>query len=152
MSDAMTTCPMCAFAFEKGDTLCAHGCPLGATCRLLRCPACGYEFPEAPAAVSWLSRMLGKREERACGLPDDVRPLRSLTAGDQARVACLGKRGTGRHDRLAVFGLVPGAEVAVVQQRPASVIRIGETELALDGSIAEEILVTRIEAPAPSEG
>ena len=149
MTDAMDTCPMCAFAFEKGDTLCAHGCPLGATCRLLRCPACGYEFPEEPAAVSWISRLLGKREQRACGLPDDVRPLRSLERGARARVACLGARGSGRHGRLAAFGLVPGAEVAVVQQRPASVIRVGETELALDGEIAEEILVRRFETPVP---
>jgi Fe2+ transport system protein FeoA len=42
---------------------------------------------------------------------------------------------------LAVFGLVPGAEVEVLQRRPTCVVRIGETDLALDADIANEILV-----------
>lgn len=152
MSESMRTCPMCAFAFEKDDTVCGHGCPLGATCRLLRCPACGYEFPENPITVSWVTRLLGRRVERACGLPDDVRPLRSLASGERARVSCVGVRGTGRSGRLAGFGLVPGAEITVVQQRPTTVVRVDETELALDGAIAEEILVTPVEpTPASAE-
>ena len=51
------TCPMCGFGFEKDDTLCAHGCPLGALCNLIRCPSCAYEFPQTPRAVSWLRRL-----------------------------------------------------------------------------------------------
>ena len=40
-----------------------------------------------------------------------------------------------------MFGLVPETEITIVQLRPACVIRVGETELALDREIAEEILV-----------
>jgi Fe2+ transport system protein FeoA len=56
-------------------------------------------------------------------------------------VLCLGGQNTSRHNALAVFGLVPGAEISVVQQRPACVVRVGETELALDTEIACEIFV-----------
>jgi len=55
---------------------------------------------------------------------------------------CLGAGGESRHNALAVFGLVPGAEVTLVQHRPSPVVRVGETTLALDKEIAEEIVVT----------
>ena len=128
MSDGYVTCPLCAFAFEKEDTMCGHGCPLGATCRLLRCPSCGYEFPQRPASVSWLERLLGRRDEAA-------------------RVVCVGTEGPGRHGALAAFGLVPGAEIRLVQRRPACVVRVDETELALDANMADEILVAPLAAP-----
>ncbi len=46
-----------------------------------------------------------------------------------------------RHQRLAVFGMVPGARITVIQQRPACVVKVDETELALDPEIARDILV-----------
>ncbi len=54
---------------------------------------------------------------------------------------CLGATATERHRTLTVFGVVPGASVTIVQQQPACVIKVGETELALDREIAREILV-----------
>jgi Fe2+ transport system protein FeoA len=36
---------------------------------------------------------------------------------------------------------VPGAEVTLIQRRPACVVKIGETELALDPEIAADLLV-----------
>jgi Fe2+ transport system protein FeoA len=44
-----------------------------------------------------------------------------------------------------VFGLGPDAEITLVQRQPACVIRIGETELALDPDIARDILVQPVE-------
>jgi Fe2+ transport system protein FeoA len=147
MSEGYVTCPLCAFAFEKQDTMCGHGCPLGATCRLLRCPSCGYEFPQRPASVSWLERLLGRRDEAACALPAGVRRLGELGRDEAARVVCVGTEGPGRPGALAAFGLVPGAEIRLVQRRPACVVRVDETELALDGNMADEILVAPLEAP-----
>jgi Fe2+ transport system protein FeoA len=40
-----------------------------------------------------------------------------------------------------VYGLGPDAEITLVQHQPACVIRIGETELAIDSDIARDILV-----------
>jgi Fe2+ transport system protein FeoA len=64
-----------------------------------------------------------------------------MRGGERAKVLCLGGGSSSRNNSLAVFGLVPGAEVTVVQQRPSCVLRVGETELALDTEIASDILV-----------
>ena len=144
---------MCGFEFARGDTLCAHGCPLGSMCRLVRCPSCKYEFPETPAAVGLFRRIfVRKRSLPVAGsethLPETVRAASELRPGQRGTVLCLGSTASDRHRTLTVFGVVPGAEVRIVQQQPACVIRVGETELALDREIAREILVE----PADLEG
>ncbi len=143
------TCPLCGFEFEKQDTLCAHGCPLGALCNLLRCPSCEYEFPLRPPRVSWIRRLWGRPSRARQQLPQDILAIDDLGAGDGAIVMCVGGTVPDRRNAFAVFGLIPGAEATVLQQRPTCVIRIGETELALDREIAREILVRRAE-PKPS--
>lgn len=140
MTDPLVTCPLCGFAFERADTLCAHGCPLSPLCRLVRCPGCGYEFPETPGeGAGWWSRLFG-RGPAAPAPPAGVRALSDLSRGERARVVCMGGD-PGRQKTLAVFGLAAGVEVTLLQQRPACVVRVDETELALDGDIAKEILV-----------
>jgi Fe2+ transport system protein FeoA len=147
MDSEFLTCPFCGFEFEKADSLCHHGCPLGAWCKLNRCPNCQYEFAEQPKAVSWLENLLRRRPKTPRReLPEAVMTVRDLRPSDQARVLCLGAGAETRHNNLAVFGVVPGAEITVVQQRPALVLRVGETELALDPAIAKEIMVERVEA------
>ncbi len=146
MAGDYLTCPMCGFEFARGDTLCAHGCPLGSMCRLVRCPSCQYEFPETPAAVGYFRKLFRrKRSLPQAGdgthLPETVRAASELRPGTQATVLCLGATATERHRTLTVFGVVPGASVTIVQQQPACVIKVGETELALDREIAREILV-----------
>lgn len=141
MAADLLTCPLCGFAFEKVDTLCAHGCPLGAMCHLVRCPGCGYEFPEKPRTVSLVDRLLGRTAAVGADLPEGVRPLAELRSGATALVACLGGKNGNRQGTLSVFGFVPGAEITLLQQRPACVVRVGETELAIDADIAREILV-----------
>ena len=135
------TCPMCGFEFERTDTLCAHGCPLGALCHLIRCPACEYEFPETPPAVSFVKRLFRRRLPTVTGLPPGVRTVAELRPGQKAKVLCLGSTVTDRHRTLTVYGLGSGAQITLVQQQPACVIQIGETELALDLDIARDILV-----------
>lgn len=149
MAGDYLTCPFCGFEFAKQDTLCHHGCPLGATCRLNRCPNCQYEFAEQPKTVSWLRGLFGRRRETPLELPENVVTVRDLRAAERARVICLGGGSAIRHNNLAVFGVVPGAEITLVQQRPAPVLRVGETELAVDPAIAREILVERLE-PEPA--
>ncbi len=135
------TCPMCGFEFERTDTLCAHGCPLGALCHLIRCPACEYEFPETPPAVSFVKRLFRRRLPTVSGLPPGVRTAAELRPGQKAKVLCLGSTVTDRHRTRTVYGLGSGAQITLVQQQPACVIQIGETELALDLDIARDILV-----------
>ena len=134
---------MCGYEFDREDTLCGHGCPLGSLCNLVRCSNCGYEFPDAPRRKSWLSKLFS-RPRRPPRLPPDVRAVSALRLGEKARVECLGQRNGSRYGTLSAFGIVAGAEVTLVQRQPACVVRIGETELALDPEIAEELLVTPI--------
>lgn len=135
------TCPLCGFEFAKQDTLCTHGCPLGALCLAVRCPSCEYEFPEKPRSVSWFGRLFRRAAPQAPELPEKVRTLDDLKLGERAEVLCL-CRSPSRSSALSVFGIVPGAEVTVIQQRPACVVRVGETELALDRDIAGQVLVS----------
>ena len=67
--------------------------------------------------------------------------LSRLEVGKQARVAFLTPSFHKRFDRLAAFGINPGAEINLHQRKPAFVVRLGETELALDQEIADEIYV-----------
>ncbi|MDH3290473.1 MAG: ferrous iron transport protein A [Gemmatimonadota bacterium] len=151
MADEYLSCPFCGFEFAKADTLCHHGCPLGALCHLNRCPNCQYEFAEQPRAVSWLESLFRKDRRPVRDLPEHVLSVRDLRGGERGRVICLGTGGESRHNNLAVFGVVPGAEVTAIQQRPSCVLRVGETELALDPAIAREILVERLEPdPVPT--
>lgn len=150
MSEPYVICPLCGLGFERRDTLCAHACPLGAMCRLIRCPGCEYEFPETPSGISWLARLLGRPAPPES--PGSHPSLLEIERGERVRVLCLGARSSGRYLPLAAFGFVPGAELELLQRRPACVVRIDETELALDPDIAREILVERLDAQAPVPG
>ena len=143
MDSGFVTCSFCGFEFDPSDTLCAHGCPLGATCHLVKCPSCGYEFPARPRRKSFMSRLLRQSEAEPALLPAEVVRATQLRPGEVVEVMCVGGVKRGREDRLAVFGLVPGAEIRVIQQRPSCVMRIDQTELALDREIGDEILVRR---------
>jgi Fe2+ transport system protein FeoA len=134
------TCPMCGFEFDRTDTRCEHGCPLGAFCNLVSCPNCDYEFPDRPQRTSWLWRLLRRKDPDPL-FPEGVQSAASLAPGESAEVVCLGSSRSPRYSALAVYGLVAGAEITLIQRRPSCVIRIDETELALDPEIAEEILV-----------
>jgi DtxR family Mn-dependent transcriptional regulator len=70
-----------------------------------------------------------------------IHRLARLEVGKSARVAFLTPSFHKRFDRLAAFGINPGAELNLHQRRPAFVVRVGETELALDPEIADEIYV-----------
>jgi len=135
-------CSLCGFEFETRDTACAHGCPLGKFCKLVRCPACQYEFPERPESIGLLQRLF-HRPKPAAPRSDSI-PLPDLNEGDTSELVCLNCAHATRRNSLAVYGLVPGSRVVLQQKRPAFVVRVGETELALEAEIARELLVRRV--------
>ncbi|OFW01823.1 MAG: hypothetical protein A3I61_05620 [Acidobacteria bacterium RIFCSPLOWO2_02_FULL_68_18] len=133
---------MCGFEFEKHQTTCATGCPLGKYCRLVRCPNCGYEFPEPSEPLTWFARLFGRKK-----VPPTERKLvclDELEEGEHCELVCLNGAHVARRNALAVYGLVPGCQLLVQQKHPSFVIRVGETELALEGNIAHEIFVKRL--------
>lgn len=70
------------------------------------------------------------------------RTLADLDAGDSAQVDCIECESPARCDRLTAYGLVRGQTVTLLQRQPAFVIRVDETELALDESIARCVHVS----------
>ncbi|HUK81536.1 MAG TPA: FeoA family protein [Verrucomicrobiae bacterium] len=139
-------CPLCGFEFEKRDTPCAQGCPLGRFCSLVCCPNCRYEFPEQSQSIGWLHRLFHRtKPARARG---DSVALPELDEGEQGELVCLNCAHASRRNALAVYGLVPGSRVVLQQKRPTFVVRVGETELALEADIAREILVRRLRTRA----
>ena len=77
-----------------------------------------------------------------CADCDSVR-VTELGEGESARVSCLEEPGSPVALRLAAAGVLPGAEVRLVQRWPAYVVRIGFAELALDGAAARHVRVRR---------
>ncbi|HVS01593.1 MAG TPA: FeoA family protein [Thermoanaerobaculia bacterium] len=145
----MVICPFCGFEFERTDTLCRHGCPLSAMCNLTRCPSCEYEFPTRPEKPSWWRSLFAGRS-RPTPLPERALTVRDLDEGARVRVLGLACASAGRRNHLTVFGLTPGTEVELLQRRPAFVLRVGETDLALDPEIAAEVVVEPVgEPPGP---
>ena len=64
--------------------------------------------------------------------------------GQTARVVYIVPREAERLVRLSSLGLIPGVELRLVQRRPATVVAMGETTLALQSDIAGEIYVRRV--------
>ncbi len=62
--------------------------------------------------------------------------LSDLEAGESARIACLAHERAGRRERLLAYGMVEGQTITLLQKSPAYVVRVDETELALDEQVA----------------
>ncbi|UCH84308.1 MAG: metal-dependent transcriptional regulator [Candidatus Latescibacterota bacterium] len=68
-----------------------------------------------------------------------VKPLSALRPGEEGSVAYISSPYHARLTRLASLGLMPGQIVVVKQVRPSYVIAYGETELAIETDVADEI-------------
>jgi Fe2+ transport system protein FeoA len=140
-------CTLCGLEFEKTETVCAHGCPMGLSCNHVRCPNCNFEFPEPPRSTRWLGRMFRRRRRHRHGQRGgngETTTLDRMRSGERCKLHRLGCNNSGRRNTLTVFGMTPGTEFVLLQRHPSYVIRIGETELGLDEEIAREIHVKPI--------
>ena len=73
-----------------------------------------------------------------------VVPLTETRLSEKYRVVFITPKNHVRLDRLAVLGLIPGSEIHVHQKKPSYVIRVGETDIAIDAEIAADIYVKKI--------
>jgi Fe2+ transport system protein FeoA len=123
-------------------------CGAGGGCALLSCPGCGSALPHPRRSpLAWaLAQWLERRARRKAAAADT---LAALPAGVTAQVVALGRGMGASAQQLAAWGLVPGARVRLRQRRPALVLEVGETTLALDAALAREIRVRR---PGPADG
>ncbi|MGI6092577.1 MAG: ferrous iron transport protein A [Veillonellaceae bacterium] len=69
--------------------------------------------------------------------------IQELKPGDRVKVFTINSANKNHLRKLAVFGIIPGMEVELLQVKPAYVLRIGYTELALDSEIAKSMTFIR---------
>jgi DtxR family Mn-dependent transcriptional regulator len=72
-----------------------------------------------------------------------VIPLREMQPGEEGRIVFIAPREHTRLDRLSALGVIPGSILKLHQKQPSFVIKIGETELAIEEDIANDIYVKK---------
>ena len=122
--------------------------------------ACSFEHTLSPEVTESICTLLGHPPTCPHGLPipkgacckrakDELKPivqqLNVLEVGETGRIIFIASNSHMRLDKLGSLGIVPGSNVRVHQKRPAFVIQLGETTLALDREIIKEIYVRKIE-------
>ena len=81
------------------------------------------------------------RRRRPLGTePHAVTKLRTGESGIIVRIASTAPE---RLVKLSSLGVMPGVRVTLVQRNPAVVLQIAQTSIALDGEVADDILVER---------
>jgi Fe2+ transport system protein FeoA len=70
-----------------------------------------------------------------------VRALSSLPPGARGTVHRVHGHGAGRADRLLALGVTAGAPITVLQTFPGIVFLCDQTELAVERTVADAILV-----------
>ena len=81
--------------------------------------------------------------QRPCAGKSPVWTLADMRAGETARITCVQCAQAARCERLMAYGLAQGQLVTLVQARPAYVVRVDETELALDAEVARCVQLER---------
>ena len=76
---------------------------------------------------------------------DGVRPLTVLSEQDRGVIVEVRATPQGRADRLLALGVTPGASVTLLQRFPGIVFLCDQTELAVERSVAESILIRPLE-------
>ncbi|MBD3868342.1 MAG: ferrous iron transport protein A [Acidobacteria bacterium] len=74
---------------------------------------------------------------------DDEQALNQVPEGEEVRIVRIVAGHPEQMIRLSGMGVVPGALVQVRQRRPAMVLALGETTLALDPEVSAGIKVRK---------
>ncbi|MBN2418354.1 MAG: metal-dependent transcriptional regulator [Deltaproteobacteria bacterium] len=108
---------------------------LDAICTLLghprECPH-GRHIPEGACC---------KRAEH--NIQPVIMPLNKLKSGESGRVAYVSTKHHARLDRLTDLGITPGEVVKVHQTFPAFVLKVGETDIAIDTAVLDDVYVRK---------
>lgn len=135
-----TLCPLCGFTFEPTGSACRErACPLaGAGCCTLDCPRCGHAVPDEEASVlaRWVRRLFAAPAAALAG----KRTLAELRPGEEATVDRL-EGDPALVARLTAQGLSPGLTLLLVQRTPSFVVEAGETTVAFERRVAEQIRI-----------
>lgn len=72
-----------------------------------------------------------------------VTRLSDATLGDIMRIVFITPKSRKRLEKLSSLGIVPGSRLRLLQRNPSYVLQIGETTVAVDRDITDEIYVKR---------
>ncbi|MCP4728419.1 MAG: metal-dependent transcriptional regulator, partial [bacterium] len=118
--------------------------------------ACEFEHILTPEVTDSICTFLGHPHKCPHGLPIPrgeccktfntkigplVKPLSEMNIGDIAKIVFMSPKTHKRLDKLMTFGITPGAVIRLHQKKPSYVLQIGETDLAIDPEIGENIYV-----------
>ena len=121
--------------------------------------ACEFEHILTPEVTDSVCTLLGHPPICPHGRPiprgaccakfsSDVKPivvrLSDLSPGDVAKVVFITFTRSKHLDKLDTIGLTPGAMVKLHQRRPSFILDLGETQIAIDREIAQEIFVKKM--------
>ncbi len=121
--------------------------------------ACTFEHILSPEIMVAMCTLLGHPRECPHGRPIPmaeccrkavkaveriVLPLDELKAGESGKIIYLTTKHHSRLDQLTTLGVSPGQNVKVHQILPSFVIRVAETDIALDKDILKDIYVRKI--------
>ncbi|MFH1762365.1 MAG: FeoA family protein [bacterium] len=70
--------------------------------------------------------------------------LDSLKAGQSGKILYMATKHHDRLDKLAALGIIPGTVINVHQTIPAYVIKVDETDIALEKEITKDIFVRQL--------
>jgi Fe2+ transport system protein FeoA len=143
------SCPLCGHAFDPAANASCASCPLSGGCRIVCCPNCGHSTvdPASSRLARWAAaalRRLGVADPAgaAAEAPAADLPLTAARPGPMRVVAVAADGDAG--SRLRAYGIVPGALLELLQQRPETVLRVERTELALEAELAALVRVARV--------
>lgn len=139
-------CPLCSFAFLPLGEVCHTGCPMNGHCHMICCPNCGYQMVDADRSrlAGWLRKLWPGAAAKG---PVQARPSMVLSEAPMRRdlrIESLDGLAPHMAARFSVLGLLPGATVQLLQRRPAPVVRVGETELAIGLELLEHVQVRAV--------
>jgi len=147
----MIKCAFCGleYAPDKARKSCGH-CPLESVCAQPCCPHCGYVNSTAPKWLESLrSRLRKSRTPTPVGIPisDGVngRRLDAVEPGLKTRITQIRSKDKSIPDRLLSLGLLPGAQLTVLQRFPTFLLQLGYVQIAIDEQLAQAIHVQVIE-------
>lgn len=118
--------------------------------------ACQFEHILSPEVTDSVCTLLGHpptcphgkripRGECCAKFRRDLKPLvtslSELEIGREARIVFITPKSHARLDRLSTLGVAPGRIIKLQQKHPAYVVQVGQTVLALDKEITDEIYV-----------
>jgi Fe2+ transport system protein FeoA len=135
-------CAMCGFEFEQADLTCHSACPLASACSVVCCPRCGYSTvdPRRTGLSRRVMHLFNRRAGAPAALPEGAVRLLDLPPGASGHVADV-EGDPARLLQLSQYGLLPGTPITLARTRPVPIVRIGQTDLALDRAVAAGVYV-----------